>query len=396
MTPPPEILFLGAEAPHSGAAGSIYFQRLLADWPADRLRVVAKHLPPAQATRLDCAYRSLLLPIDRLDRTRLWPWKARLRALGAGRLIPLRRIDRALDGFRPRLVATLMQDSWYYDLAARYAAARGLPLLLFVHDLPDGFEPVPRWLRARQRARDRAVYRQAALRLCVSPGMVAHLGREFDAPGEVLLPPRSETPPAQDPELCRALKNPSRLTLGYAGGLHYGYGEQLLALAPALRAAGAFVEVFGDSPSGPLAALLAATDVLRFNGRAATPEEAWRGLLARCDATLLPYLDPPGPHARQYRTHFPSKLGDALSLGLPLLVTGPADASGASWCARHDAALAAEAGGPDDFVSAVERLRADADLRVGLARRAQAAAVAFAPPALRLRLREAIARIPLR
>ena len=386
MSSVPKILFLTSEAPHSAAAGSIYFQRLLADWPADRLHVVTNHPPPAGAATLSCAYRALRLPVDRLDRTRLWPWKARLRALGAGRLISLRLVGRALGDFRPQIVATLMQDSWYYDLAARYAAARGLPLVLFVHDLADGFEPVPGWLRARQRSKDRRVYRRAALRLCVSPGMVSHFEREFGVPGQVLLPPCSDAPPNQDPALCRALKNPARLTLGYAGGLHYGYGEQLLRMIPALRAAGAFVEVFGATPSGPLAPLLAASDVFRFNGRAATPEHAWRGLLARCDATLLPYLYPPDQHARQYRTHFPSKLGDALSLGLPLLVTGPADAAGSAWCrARPGCALAAEQ--PDELAAGLQRLRDSADLRVSLAREGRAAAAAFDPVPLRARLR---------
>lgn len=385
MCPAPRILFLTSEAPHSGAAGSIYFHRLFADWPADRLHVVTNHPPPEGADTLACAYRTLRLPIDRLDRTRLWPWKARLRVLGAGRLVPLRPVERAVGDFRPQAVATLMQDSWYYDLAARYAAARRLPLILFVHDLADGFEPVPGRLRARQRAKDRGVYRRAALRLCVSPGMVSHFEREFEAPGHVLPPPRSETPPSQDPENCRTLKNPSRLTLGYAGGLHYGYGEQLLRMIPALRAAGAFVEVFGATPSGPLAPLLAASDVFRFNGHAATPEHAWRGLLARCDATLLPYLYPPDQHARQYRTHFPSKLGDALSLGLPLLVTGPADASGAAWCrARPGSALTVEQ--PDELAASLRRLRDSADLRVSLSREGRAAAAAFDPAPLRARL----------
>lgn len=387
MSELPRALFLTSEAPHTGAAGAIVFHRLFSDYPTDRLVVVTSHLPPEGAARLPCRYEHLPLKVDRLNRTRFWRWRTALRVLGGTKGLDLGAIDRALDGFKPDVVVTLMQDSWYYDYAARYARERALPLVLFIHDLPDGFEPVADALRARQARRDGDVYRQATRRLCISDPMRAHFARAFGVDGDVLLPPCAETPVSQSPEACRQLRQPGRLTLGYAGGLHYGYGEQLLQLLPALRATGTMLELFGPRPSGILAPLNDATDVLHFHGHAPTPEEAWRGLLQRCDAVLQPYLNPPGEHHRQYRTHFPSKLGDCLALGVPLVITGPVDAAGVAWClARPVCAAIVTDPGTDAFAAALIRLRENAELRVELAVRAQQHAEAFSPAGLRRRL----------
>ncbi len=334
------------------------------------------------------------LAADRLKRTRFWPWRAILRNCGATTLMGLGGIERAVGGFAPAVVVSLMQDSWFYDLAARYACRHRLPLVLFVHDLPHGFEPVPAWLESSQRRRDAAVYRQAAARFCVSAGMADWFHAHYGAEGEVLLPPRDDAAPVQPPENCRALKAAGRLTLGYAGGLHYGYGEQLLALLPVLRETGTRVEYFGPEPAGVVAALREATDVIRFNGYAPTPDAAWRTLLARCDAILLPYLNPPGAHERQYRTHFPSKLGDCLALGLPLLVTGPDYASGLAWCrAAGDVACTVTDPAPAAFRTALLDLRDSPDRRSALAGRAQTASANFAAAPLRSRLHARLASL---
>jgi hypothetical protein len=389
------VLLLSNEAPHTAAAGAIIFNRLLRDYPPDRLLVVTNNPPPTQAERLPCRYVHLPLAADRLNRTRFWHWRAILQSLGAAGLIRLSRVDAALQDFVPDVVVTLMQDCWYYELAARFARSRNLPLVLCVHDLPVGFAPVPDWLAPHQQARDVAVFRQAVHRLCVSQGMVDWFRSEYGLPSTVLLPPRDDGTPSQPPENCRALKNPGHLTLGYAGGLHYGYGEQLLAFLPVLRETGTFLEYFGPPPAGAVAALREATDVLHFNGYVSPPIEAWRRLLARCDVLVQPYLNPPGVHERQYRTHFPSKLGDCLTLGLPLLITGPDYASGVSWCAQYpDCALRVTEPGPDALRAALLRLRDKPALRVQLATGAQAAAPAFDATTLRGRLHALLQNLP--
>ena len=387
MVTDPRVLFITNEPPQAVGAGSIIFYRLFQSYPADRLRVVTNANLAPSAQRLTCNYVRLPLLADRLNRTRFWTWRAALRALGASQAVQLRRIDAAAQGFEPDVIATLMQDSWYYDVAARYARRRGKPLVLFVHDVPAGFEPVAPLLRSRQTRRDAQVYRGAYARLCVSPGMVAHFDAVFSTQGEVLFPPRSDRPPSQPAAACATLKSPGMLTLGYAGGLHYGYGEQLMQLLPSLRQTKCRVEVFGPMPSGAIGSLGAATDVFRFNGYISPPEAAWQRLIERCDVVLQPYLNPPGPHEHQYRTHFPSKLGDCLSLGVPLLITGPAYASGVRWCHEHPgSAIVVDHPDPCSFVTAIERLKIDAAWRVATASAAQKAAMAFDSSQLRAQL----------
>lgn len=330
--------------------------------------MISNRALPRPGQRLGCDYFTHRILADRLQQTRFWKWRTAARVLGGADFLPLSSLDRLVGDFRPDAVVTLMQDSWYYELAARYARKKKLPLILFIHDLPHGFEPVAPCLLKRQLQRDRAIYEQAAVRFCVSPGMEAWFRREFDLPGDVLLPPRSPSPPSQDPELCRKLKTPGRLTLGYAGGLHYGYGEQIAAMIPALRATHTHLEIFGPALSGALVGLKDAADVITFHGYAPTPEDAWSGLLARCDAVLLPYLNPPGVHHLQYQTHFPSKLGDMLSLGLPLIVTGPSEASGVIWCREHglSTGVVTEEGG-SALLEILTSLSACSNLRVSLA-----------------------------
>ena len=386
----PKVLLLSSESPHSGGASAIVLQRLFRDYPADRLLVLTSTPPPADSSRLGCRYEVVRLAADRLNRTRFWSWRLALRAWGAPDLASLRGFRNALGEFRPEVAVLLMQDSWYYDLAARFARQLRVPLVLLIHDLPGGFEPVPGFLRPRQHHRDQQVYRRASVRLCISPAMADFLQKDFGAPGGVLLPPAADTPVRQPPEAAGQLKIPGRLTLGYAGGLHYGYGEQLLAMLPALRATGTRLEMFGPKPAGSVAGLGDATDVLRFHGRL-PPEAAYQQMLGLCDAVLQPYLHPAGTHELQYRTHFPSKLGDCLALGLPLLITGPADAAGVAWCRQAgQTALHVSEPGAAPLESALLALRDDPSLRVSLARRAQAAAPTFAPEVLRAQLHEVL------
>lgn len=380
----PRVLLLSAEAPHSGTPGGVVLQRLFSAYPPDRLLVVTNNPPPSQSTVLACRYERLRLGADPLRATRFAHWRPVLRSLGGSAWQRLSRIQTLLGEFKPDLVVTLMQDSWFYDLAARYADAQSLPLVLLVHDLSHGFETVPASLKRRQLDRDRKVVVQASARLCISEPMAGFFRQTFGVRAGVLLPPRSESPVSQDPAACAKLKAAGRLTLGYAGGLHYGYGEQLLRLLPVLRSTGTRVEMFGPRPSGIVSPLNDATDVFTFHGLAPTPEDAWRGLLEHCDALIQPYLNPPGFHELQYRTHFPSKLGDALSLGLPLLVTGPEFASGLAWCAEHPgSALVVTDASSAALSSALVRLRDDSTLRVALARQAQDASSNFDAARLR-------------
>jgi hypothetical protein len=71
---------------------------------------------------------------------------------------------------------------------------------------------------------------------------------------------------------------------------------------------------------------------------------------------------------RLYRTHFPSKLAEYLALGLPLLLFGPAHATGIRWGLMHPgAALTITRDDSATWAAAMVRLRDDPGLRCALA-----------------------------
>jgi len=376
---PPRLLFISNEIPHNAAAGSIVLNWLLADYPSDRLFVVTNQSPPTQALRLDCPYHTIELPLDRLRRTRFNRHRSSARVLGASRLTSTQRVKRVLGEFEPDIIVTVMQDSWCYDLAAKYAREHGKPLLLIVMDLAHGFETVPRWLQSRQLNQDKEIFHQASGRMLISPGMNEFCEEFFGQKGSVLLPgPRADDLPSQPTENCRTLKHPERLTIGYAGGLHYGYGEQIKAMLPILREQGIQMEICSPIPSGSLASLVEDSDVLNFLGYQSPPNKAWSLLIEKCDVVLQPYLNPPQNHELQYRTHFPSKLAGCLSSGLPLLITGPSYASGTRWCIEHpDCACVVDSPDPAALSEALIRLRNDHAWRVRLAANGRAATAEF-------------------
>jgi glycosyltransferase involved in cell wall biosynthesis len=391
----PRVLFITNAPPHMETAGSIYFHRLLDDYPAERLRVITNTAFPDSGKRLACQYRLHRLRADRLHQTRFWKWRTAGRVLGGTNFLSTRCIDDFVMDFNPQVVVTLMQDSWYYELAAKFARQRKLPLGLFIHDLPHGFEPIATPLMKLQLRRDRTIYEQAAIRWCVSAGMERWYRENFGLSGDVLLPPRSGNPPYQTAARSGQLKSSHNFSLGYAGGLHYGYGEQIAKMIPALRKTKSRLELFCPQPSGSLSVLNEASDVLIFHGYAPTPELAWARLCANCDALLLPYLSPPGIYHLQYQTHFPSKLGDMLATGLPLLITGPEDASGLSWCRENgNVAMTCDGYSESNLAECINRLREDSALRVDLATRGQQSGLeAFDPERLKIKLKTSLLKL---
>jgi hypothetical protein len=121
------------------------------------------------------------------------------------------------------------------------------------------------------------------------------------------------------------------LTLGYAGSLAYGYGEALVALIPVLREVGARILISSPRPPEKLKALLEATDVVEWMPHRADIMDMWRTMQARADAMILPYMNPAGSNELLYQTHFPSKLTEYLALGMPVIVSGPEEATGVRW-----------------------------------------------------------------
>ena len=122
-------------------------------------------------------------------------------------------------------------------------------------------------------------------------------------------------------------------------------------------------------------------------------QELWRELLQTCDALLLPY---PFDRAQSalYRTHYPTKLSEYYTLGLPVFLLGPGYATGIRWGLDHSgSALVVTSQDPKDWREALLRLKDDPALRAQLAAGAQRiAAASFAPAASHREFHQALAR----
>ncbi len=373
----PKALILSAAVPETGLAGSLLLYRLFRHYPADRLLAVG----PATRSGSDllaCDYRVLnSAPSARLDLTRFAGLKRSLESIGLMGRIPLARIDALVGSFAPDVVVCVMEQRDYTDAAHRFCRSRRLPLVLIVHDRVESFDLVYGPFRRAQLRRNAATYQFASARLCVSPEMVADLAMAYGAPGTVLYPNRSELLMPRAREESGQLKVTQVLTVGYAGSLAYGYGDRIREVMPRLAAAGVCLRLYSRDGSGN------AIDGVIHAGVCASPEEAWNKVQAECDVVWLPY-----GYARHYEalysTHFPSKLTEYMALGMPVLVSGPAYATGVKWGIKHpDAAVTVTDASVESLIAAVTRLREDADLRVRLAGGTAAANADFDPALIR-------------
>jgi glycosyltransferase involved in cell wall biosynthesis len=288
--------------------------------------------------------------------------------------IPMARIEAAVGSFAADVVLCVMERRDYLDAAHRYCLVQDLPLVVIVHDRLESFEVVYAPFRGTQLRRNGASYRFAKARLCVSPEMAARLADVYGAVGTVLYPIRSDDLQPRPTEASAHLVAPPALTIGYCGGLAYGYGQRIRETAPALVAAGAQIRIYSRD----------ALDVPETTHMGAfPPDELWARVKRECDVVWLPYgYD--AHHLLLYETHFPSKLTEYLALGMPVLISGPRQATGVKWGAAHPAAALTVADDTvDDLVRAVVRLRDDASFRTGLAAASAGGGREFEPETIR-------------
>ena len=278
-----------------------------------------------------------------------------------------------------------------YEPAWAYAVSRGLPLVVIVHDVNDEFEPVLPVAQKAIRRRDARFYRYATRRLCVSPEMEAFFAETYGVHGEVLYPNRSEDLHPRPFEEARTLKRATGLTVGFAGNLNFGYGDELLRLLPAFRASASRLIIYSHPPLPSCAGLLDARDIVDFRGFAPS-QQAWLETQSHCDAVLLPYPNPAGVMEPLYRHHFPSKLPEYLTLGMPVIVTGPNYATGVKWAQRHAEAVASYSDSDIQGVTRLlETLRDSSETRVTLAEAGFAAGnLDFDPGRIRAQFLEAL------
>ncbi len=354
------MLLLSAAVPETYLAGSLLLYRLFQNYPAERLLAVGPAVR-AGSDLLACEYRYLRpAPSARLNLTRFAAAKRSLEALGLVGRIPLSRAEALVGPFIPDVVVSVMERRDYVDVAHRYCAAHGVPLILIVHDRVESFDLVYPGFRRAQITRNARTYRFASARLCVSPQMVDSLKEVYGAPGTVLYPNRSEAMVARAVADSRDLKSPGALTLAYAGSLAYGYGDRIREVMPRLADAGVRLRVYSRDQ-------LPVETPGTVHAGAFVPEELWDRVKRESDAVWLPYSTD-AHHRPLYQTHFPSKLTEYMALGMPVLITGPPLATGVQWGLGHpDAALTVAGSSIDAIGDAALRLKDDAALRVALA-----------------------------
>ena len=382
----PRVLLLTREIPQGANAGSQQLLRALRGYPPDRLLVIGPP-PVAGAELLACDYISYPLPVTRWINSRFHEWTNLANVLG---LVPRPRrswLRATIARFRPDLVVTVMDCFSYYSIASAVARESRLPLLTITMDRPDRFERVARRWRRFQFGRIGRIYGQAAMNLAVSRQMAGWLHRVFRAPATAHYFAPSPDIPRGDPAACHHPRRPGHFVLGYAGSLEYGYERQIAALLPELAVAGVTLRVYSAHadrlPASPWLELRPFLPV----------QQLWRELLDNCDALLLPY---PFGHeeATLYRTHFPTKLSEYYTLGLPVFLLGPADATGIRWGLDHPgSALVETSRDPARWRQALRQLKDDPSLRAQLATESQRiASLCFAPAASQEQFFEALTR----
>ena len=365
--PLPRLLYLGDVPVEASYHGSALIYRLLQRYPADRLMIVESNLFRPGTDRRLPGVRHAMLTIGRprLLQTRLHDWYARwLLARARSRTTQLRA---RLDGFSPDAVLTVAHGySWV--TAAQYAEDRGLPLHVIVHD------DWPRLAAAQplvEREFARA-YRQAASRLCVSPFMAEEYERRYGAAGTVLLPARAPNVRTFNGVAERLQRDAGGPVMAFAGTINSpGYAKLLSDLAAHLARHQGTLRIYGPltQPQAAASGLTAAN--IRLEGLLPSSQLLER-LRADADVLFVPMSFADADRSNM-RMSFPSKLTDYTAVGLPLLICGPADSSAVRWAQANPGV--AEVVTSDDAAAigcAVDRLCRDRDLRVRLARTAQA------------------------
>lgn len=372
----PRLLILSSAVPETELAGSLVLFRMLQGYPPERLLSIGPK-PHPRSELLPSEYRQLApAQSARLNLTRLAQLKRSFEALGLVGRIPMSRIESTVGAFKPSVVLCVMERRDYADAAHRYCLKHNVPLVLIIHDRVESFDLVYPLFRKVQLARNADTYRFASARMCVSPEMEKHLADIYGVPGTVLYPIRSDRLRPRAAAASAQLASPPSLTIGYAGGLAYGYGHRIREVAPALAATGARIRVFSRQRF---------EDIPGVASYAGTfpPDEVWARMQRECDVVWLPYGHD-AHHRQLYTTHFPSKLTEYVALGMPLLITGPSSATGVKWGLRYPkAALTLADESVEQVARAAQRLRDDADYRVALATEVRASGEEFEPAAIR-------------
>ena len=369
----PRLLYVGEVPVEASFAGALLLHRLLGGYPAGRLGIAERSAGPTPAHLRVGAGEYFTIE------TALWPPPRRSRLLTAWKAAHLLaaaytpwlalRVEDLARAWKADAILTIAQGHIW--LAAAKAARRlKLPLHLVVHDDPAATKSIPAFMSPLRQRFFGAVYRQAASRLCVSPGMVEAYAAEFGPTGTVLYPCCGEDSPAPILRTGRIPSKSARFVIAYAGSLwSQGYRRLVRLLAEAVGPLGGQMDLYvPEGTAGHFARSEVAAGNVHFRGFL-PPAQLAETIAGSGTAVLFSPASFEEEERQSMQTLFPSKIADYAAMGLPILIWGPEYSSAVRWSREFpdSAAVCEEENCSETFRALLVRLRDDAAWRHSLA-----------------------------
>ena len=279
-------------------------------------------------------------------------------------VLPLNEIvHESIHSFRPDVVVTVAHG-WWHMQARKVAKEFRLPLVSFFQDWWPDFPDVPLAFRSRVEREFRKTCAASDVAICVSNGMRQELG---EPPNALVL--------HDIPSITRC----ERSTLDSKLPLRVVYFGNLSEYGPLIESAlrvlngpdRVCLEVFGPSPLWTAGA----DDEFRSRGvyRGFIPPNELAESLQNFQAALV-VMSFVLSHRRRMSTSFPSKMIDAMQLGLPIVIWGPEYCSAVKWARQGGRALCVTDPNPSALRMALEELAVSLSEQERLTKRARDAA----------------------
>jgi glycosyltransferase involved in cell wall biosynthesis len=297
-------------------------------------------------------------------------------------LPPAKMVHDLIDSFQPHVLLTVAHG-WWHIQARRVARRFNLPLISFFQDWWPDFPDVPVAFRSRVEREFRRTCAESTVAICVSDGMRRELGE-----------PQNALVLHDVPSLTRSegwtpdFKCPLRVV--YFGNL-YEYGPLIESALRAVNGSDRVrLEVFGPKPLWKPGT----EDYFRsrklYHGF--IPSDRLAESLQQYHAALIVMSFAPALR-RRMTTSFPSKMIDAVQLGLPVVIWGPEYCSAVQWARRGDRALCVTDPNPSMLRRVLEELAASPAEQERLAKSARdAAAGDFNPERIQGQFMDALRR----
>lgn len=363
-TTPVRVLYISDIPVELSYAGPTLIYRLLEDYPTDSLLII-QGMEINQSGRLSGVRYQLQKSswIERLKASRLREWISGLLVLQEW--IYFRRLIGVADQFKPDAIVTVsFRLKWLQALWL--AQRRNIPLHVILHDDWLLTEKYGVWQPFLSRQFKR-LYSLAAGKYCISHTMEAYYRKMFGVSGQVLYPSRGKSDVLMSCRIRNGGSEPVRYC--YAGTLFTSDFAPLLdRLAKAIGAAGGELHMFTNEKREHLSEYnyLTRPHVI-YHGMVA-PEFLRKEMYNNMDVAIL--INSFEVEVA-FRYNFSSKLVEYTTVGLPVLIWGPASSGAVSWAIEsgYEGVILENS---DGLVEKMVRRLSSPEMRLALAKHIQA------------------------